>query len=195
MDLHLSDMSVEEVVKKMRGAGRSTPVLILADAVTPQQTTTTLDIGADDVLIAPCDPQELFARIRAIIRRSNGYTNSMLRCGPAELSLDRRELQVRGHLVPTTHQEYAVLELLFLKQGHVQNKTALLNHLYCGQEEPQTKTLDVIICRLRKKLTSAGVPMLIDTVWGCGYILRDPQVEPIVITNDFVRIPQMAPAA
>jgi two-component system cell cycle response regulator CtrA len=63
---------------------------------------------------------------------------------------------------------------LFLKQGTILNKTAFLNHLYCGMEEPEMKTIDVIICRLRKKLALAGIPTLIDTVWGCGYILRDP---------------------
>jgi two-component system cell cycle response regulator CtrA len=195
MDLHLPDMSGHEVVKKMRSAGKGTPVLMLTDAVTPQQTTTALDIGADDVLIVPCDPQELLARIRAIIRRSNGYTSSTLRSGPVELSLDRREIRVHGRLLPTTRHEYALLELLFLKQGLVQSKAALLNHLYCGQEEPEVKTLDVIICRLRKKLTNAGVPTLIGTVWGCGHILHDPQTNPTVITNDSVRIPQMALAA
>jgi two-component system cell cycle response regulator CtrA len=69
-----------------------------------------------------------------------------------------------------------VLELLFLKQGAILNKVAFLNHLYTGMEEPEMKTIDVIICRLRKKLTVAGVPTLIDTVWGCGYILRDPSL-------------------
>jgi len=69
-----------------------------------------------------------------------------------------------------------VLELLFLKQGVILNKNAFLNHLYTGMEEPEMKTIDVIICRLRKKLGVAGVPNLIDTVWGCGYILREPTI-------------------
>ena len=67
-----------------------------------------------------------------------------------------------------------VMELLFLRQGTILNKGAFLTHLYCGREEPEMKTIDVIICRLRKKLAAAGVPTLIDTVWGCGYVLRDP---------------------
>ena len=75
-------------------------------------------------------------------------------------------------------REFGVLELLFLKQGVILNKVAFLNHLYTGMEEPEMKTIDVIICRLRKKLAVAGVPTLIDTVWGCGYILRDPSLPP-----------------
>ena len=70
-----------------------------------------------------------------------------------------------------------MLELLFLKQGVILNKGAFLTHLYCGMDEPEMKTIDVIICRLRKKLATAGVPTLIDTVWGCGYILRDPSLD------------------
>ena len=70
-----------------------------------------------------------------------------------------------------------MLELLFLKQGVILNKGAFLTHLYCGMDEPEMKTIDVIICRLRKKLAVAGVPSLIDTVWGCGYILRDPSAD------------------
>ena len=73
--------------------------------------------------------------------------------------------------------QQAVLELLFLKQGVILNKGAFLTHLYCGMDEPEMKTIDVIICRLRKKLAVAGVPTLIDTVWGCGYILRDPSLD------------------
>ena len=74
-------------------------------------------------------------------------------------------------------------ELLFLKQGVVLSKDAFLTHLYCGREEPEMKTIDVIICRLRKKLAEAGVPTLIDTVWGCGYILRDPSSAPANATD------------
>jgi two-component system cell cycle response regulator CtrA len=69
-----------------------------------------------------------------------------------------------------------VLELLFLKQGVILNKNAFLNHLYTGMEEPEMKTIDVIICRLRKKFAVVGVPDLIETVWGCGYILREPRI-------------------
>ena len=107
---------------------------------------------------------------------SDLHARSALRCGAAELSLERRELTVRGERVPVSRREFAVLELLFLKQGTILNKTAFLNHLYCGADEPEIKTIDVIVCRLRKKLASAGVPDLVDTVWGSGYILREPSM-------------------
>jgi two-component system, cell cycle response regulator CtrA len=184
MDLHLPDMPGHEVVRRMRASGSKVPVLMIADTATAQQKAKTLDQGADDFIVAPCDLQELMARIRAIVRRSQGHTNSTLRLGPVELSLDRRELRIHGAQLHISRREFAVLELLFLKQGVILNKTAFLNHLYCGADEPDMKTIDVIICRLRKKLATAGVPTLIDTVWGCGYILRDPGATPPMITAE-----------
>lgn len=184
MDLRLPDMPGHEVVRMMRAADCKVPVLMIADTATAQQKATALDQGADDFIMVPCDLQELMARIRAIVRRSQGHTNSTLRLGPVELSLDRREVRIHGRQLHISRREFAVLELLFLKQGVILNKAAFLNHLYCGMDEPEMKTIDVIICRLRKKLASAGVPTLIDTVWGCGYILRDPSVAPPTIATE-----------
>jgi two-component system cell cycle response regulator CtrA len=178
MDLHLSDVPGHEVVRMMRAAEFKVPVMILADTATAQSKVRSLDQGADDFVVVPCDTEELLARIRAVVRRSQGHSNSTLRLGPVELSLHRREVRVNGQPLHLSRREFAVLELLFLKQGTILNKTAFLNHLYCGMEEPEMKTIDVIICRLRKKLAIAGIPTLIDTVWGCGYILRDPTPGP-----------------
>jgi two-component system, cell cycle response regulator CtrA len=174
MDLHLPDVPAYEVVRMMRAASLKTPVVIMSDTATVQAKVKALDQGADDFLITPCDAEEVLARIRAVVRRSQGHTNSTLALGPVELLLDRRDVRVHGQSLHLSRREYAVLELLFLKQGVILNKGAFLTHLYCGMDEPEMKTIDVIICRLRKKLAIAGVPTLIDTVWGCGYILRDP---------------------
>jgi two-component system cell cycle response regulator CtrA len=178
MDLQLGDVPAYEVVRTMRAAEFNVPVMILADAATAQAKVRALDQGADDFITVPCDVDELMARIRAVVRRSHGHSNSLLRLGPVELSLHRREVRIHGQPLHLSRREFGVLELLFLKQGTILNKTAFLNHLYCGMEEPEMKTIDVIICRLRKKLAAAGVPTLIDTVWGCGYILRDPTTVP-----------------
>lgn len=174
IDLHLPDMPAHELVRMARAAGFNVPVMAVADTATAQAKARVLDQGADDFVVTPCDTDELVARIRAVVRRSQGHAKSVLRCGTVELSLDRHEVRVRGERLLVSRREFAVLELLFLKQGTILNKTAFLNHLYCGAEEPEMKTIDVIICRLRKKLAAAGVGTLIDTVWGCGYILREP---------------------
>ena len=177
IDLDLPDMQGYETIRLARTAGLATPSIVLAEITSPQVKVKALDQGADDFVTVPCHPDELLARIRAVVRRSQGHANSVLRLGPVELSLDRHEVRVNGQKLAVSRRECGVLELLFLKQGVILNKNAFLNHLYTGMEEPEMKTIDVIICRLRKKLAVAGVPNLIDTVWGCGYILREPRAE------------------
>ena len=195
MDLHLPDVPGHEVVRMMRAAEFKVPVVMLADTATAQAKVRALDQGADDFVVTPCDLDEVLARVRAVVRRSQGHANSILRLGPVELSLDRREVRIHGTQLHLSRREFGVLELLFLKQGVILNKTAFLNHLYCGMEEPEMKTIDVIICRLRKKLATAGVPTLIDTVWGCGYILRDPSAAPVPVPVNAAWAPQMSALA
>jgi two-component system cell cycle response regulator CtrA len=173
IDQELPDIPGSEVVRLMRAAGNATPAVILARQADARKTIVALDQGADDVILVPCDKEILLARLRAVIRRSHGHAHSSLRIGPVEIRLDRREVRVNGRRLALTRREFAILELLFLKQGTVLNKTSFLNHLYCGTEEPQMKAIDVNICRLRRKLAEGGAPDLIATVWGCGYILRD----------------------
>jgi two-component system cell cycle response regulator CtrA len=183
MDHQLTDFPAHEVVRMMRAASLKVPVAILSDEATVQAKVRALDQGAD-FLSSPCDAAELLARIRAIVRRSQGHANSTLSLGSVELLLDRRDVRVHGQSLHLSRREYAVLELLFLKQGVILTKGSFLTHLYCGMDEPEMKTIDVIICRLRKKLAAAGVPSLIDTVWGCGYILRDPSADPAIADAD-----------
>ena len=90
------------------------------------------------------------------------------------LLLDSREVSIGDQQVHLTGKEYAILELLMLRKGIVLTKEMFLNHLYGGMDEPETKIIDVFICKLRKKLTSFGAGDLIVTVWGRGYMMRDP---------------------
>jgi two-component system, cell cycle response regulator CtrA len=192
MDLQQSDVPAHEVVRMMRAASLKVPVLVVSDSATSEAKVKVLDQGADDFLVTPCDTQELLARIRAVVRRSQGHARSALRLGPVELWLHRRDVQVHGQSLHLSRREYDVMELLFLRQGTILNKGAFLTHLYCGREEPEMKTIDVIICRLRKKLAAAGVPTLIDTVWGCGYVLRDPSLAPVATPQDNTADPSPA---
>lgn len=170
----LPDISGLDLIRRVRLAGKRAPMLLADHEVAGSDRIKALDLGADDVLTLPCELAEMLARVRAIVRRGQGHTRSVLHLGPVELSLDSHEVRVAGEPLHLSPREYAVLELLFLKKGVTLRKDAFLNHLYCGTEEPEMKTIDVIICRLRKKLAAAGVGQLIGTVWGCGYILRDP---------------------
>jgi two-component system, cell cycle response regulator CtrA len=113
--------------------------------------------------------------IQAIIRFSNGYPESTIRTGKLAVNLDTRVVSVGEHPVHLTGKEYAILELLNLRKGTILTKEMFLNHLYREMDEPGPKIIDVFICKLRKKLAQAtGGDHYIETVWGRGYILRDP---------------------
>jgi two-component system cell cycle response regulator CtrA len=174
LDLLLPDMEGYEVVRRMRGSRVETPVLILSGLTRPQAKVKGFGMGADDYITKPFDKEELVARIQAVIRRSKGYSQPLLKIGAMQLNLDSREVLVNERAVHLTGKEYAILELLVLRKGMVLTKEAFLNHLYGGIDEPEMKIIDVFICKLRKKLAGAGAGNLIGTVWGRGYMMRDP---------------------
>ena len=178
LDLMLPDMEGYDVVRRMRSARIETPVLILSGLSRPQAKVKGLGMGADDFITKPYDKAELLARMQAIVRRSKGFSQPVLRIGNLQLSLDSREVTVDGTQVHVTGKEYAILELLVLRKGMVLTKEAFLNHLYGGMDEPEMKIIDVFICKLRKKLAQAGADNLIGTVWGRGYMIRDTASEP-----------------
>jgi len=177
LDLMLPDMEGYEVVRRMRAARQETPVLILSGLSRPAAKVKGFAVGADDFITKPFDKAELVARMQAIVRRSKGYSQPTLRVGKLQLNLDSREVLVSGVPVHLTGKEYSILELLVLRKGMVLTKEAFLNHLYGGMDEPEMKIIDVFICKLRKKLAQAGEGNLIGTVWGRGYMLRDPVTE------------------
>ena len=173
LELMLPDMEGYEVVRRVRAARVSTPIIVLSGLTRSQAKVKAFSVGADDSLTKPFDPEELTARMQAILRRSKGFSESILRIGTLKLSLDSREVTVNEVPVHLTGKEFAILELLVLRKGMVLTKDAFLNHLYGGMDEPEMKIIDVFICKLRKKLQAAGAGNLITTVWGRGYMLRD----------------------
>ncbi|HET9018007.1 MAG TPA: response regulator transcription factor [Acetobacteraceae bacterium] len=187
LDLMLPDMDGYEVVRRMRVGRIEVPVMILSGLSRPQAKVKGLGLGADDFITKPFDRAELLARIQAVVRRSKGYSQPMLRIGSLQLNLDSREVLANGRPVHLTGKEYAILELLVLRKGMVLTKETFLNHLYGGMDEPEMKIIDVFICKLRKKLAQAGADNLIGTVWGRGYMLREPDRafagEEIVVTD------------
>ena len=126
----------------------------------------------------PFDKRELLARIQAIVRRSKGHSQSKIETGKLAVNLDARTVEVGGKPLHLTGKEYKILELLSLRKGTTLTKEMFLNHLYGGMDEPEVKIIDVFICKLRKKLEdAAGGDSYIETVWGRGYVLRDPESE------------------
>ena len=174
LDLMLPDIEGYEVVRRLRSARIETPILILSGLSRPHAKVKGFAAGADDFLSKPFDKAELLARMQAVLRRSKGYSQPALQLGNVRINLDTREVQVNGQTIHLTGKEYAILELMVLRKGMVLTKEAFLNHLYGGMDEPEMKIIDVFVCKLRKKLAQAGAGSLINTVWGRGYMVRDP---------------------
>lgn len=180
LDLGLPDMHGYEVLRQLRQARIETPILILSGADDTDNKIKGFGFGADDYLTKPFHRDELVARIHAIIRRAKGHSQSVIRTGKINVNLDAKTVDVAGKGVHLTGKEYQMLELLSLRKGTTLTKEMFLNHLYGGMDEPELKIIDVFICKLRKKLaTATGGESYIETVWGRGYVLRDP--EPVII--------------
>ncbi len=175
LDLNLPDMHGFDVLKKLRLAKVRTPILILSGDADPSDKVKGLGFGADDYLTKPFNKAELVARLNAIVRRSKGHAQSVIQIGKMQVNLESRTVEVDGKTVHLTGKEYSVLELLALRKGTTLTKEMFLNHLYGGMDEPELKIIDVFVCKLRKKLaTATGGDHYIETVWGRGYVLRDP---------------------
>ncbi len=176
LDLRLPDMEGYEVVRRLRAARIQTPILILSGRSDPTDKVRGLMGGADDYLTKPFNKAELIARIQAIVRRSKGHAESIIRTGKLQLNMDARSVEADGRRLHVTGKEYSILELLSLRKGTTLTKEMFLDHLYGGMDEPELKIIDVFICKLRKKLAEAtGGEHYIETVWGRGYVLKDPE--------------------
>jgi two-component system cell cycle response regulator CtrA len=175
LDLLLPDIDGYEVLRRLRAARINTPVLILSGLNDLDDKLKGLGYGADDYLTKPFDKRELMARIQAIVRRSQGHSASVITTGLLRVNLDTRTVEVDGHPIHLTGKEYGILELLSLRKGTTLTKEMFLNHLYGGIDEPELKIIDVFVCKLRKKLSTAtGGDNYIETIWGRGYVMRDP---------------------
>ncbi len=178
LDLRLPDMEGYEVVRRLRAARIPTPILILSGRSDPTDKVQGLTTGADDYLTKPFNKEELLARIQAIVRRAKGHAHSVIRTGKLVVNLDTRSVEVDGRRLHVTGKEYAILELLSLRKGTTLTKEMFLDHLYGGIDEPELKIIDVFICKLRKKIAAmTGGEHYIETVWGRGYVLKDPESE------------------
>jgi two-component system cell cycle response regulator CtrA len=175
LDLMLPDIDGYEVLRRLRAQKVQTPILILSGLSEMDNKIKGLGFGADDYLTKPFDRRELIARIQAIVRRSKGHAASVLRTGRLTVNLGAHTVEIDGKPVHLTAKEYGIVELLSLRKGTTLTKEMFLNHLYGGMDEPEPKIIDVFICKLRKKISKvANGDNFIETVWGRGYVLRDP---------------------
>lgn len=178
LDLNLPDMTGHDVLRQLRLARIDTPILILTGSDDTENKIRGFGFGADDYLTKPFQREELVARIHAIVRRSKGHAQSIIWTGKVAVNLDAKTVEVEGKTVHLTGKEYQMLELLSLRKGTTLTKEMFLNHLYGGMDEPELKIIDVFICKLRKKIAQAtDNENYIQTVWGRGYVLKDPEPE------------------
>ena len=176
LDLNLPDMTGHDVLRQLRLARIDTPILILTGSDDTENKICGFGFGADDYLTKPLQREELVARIHAIVRRSKGHAQSIIWTGKVAVNLDAKTVEVEGKTVHLTGKEYQMLELLSLRKGTTLTKEMFLNHLYGGMDEPELKIIDVFICKLRKKIAQAtDNENYIQTVWGRGYVLKDPE--------------------
>ena len=175
LDLNLPDMSGFEVLRSLRVSKVRTPILVVSGLAGIEDKVKGFGFGADGYMTKPFHKDELVARIHAIVRRSKGHAQSLIQIDDLTVNLDTKTVAINGTHVHLTGKEYQMLELLSLRKGITQTKEMFLTHLYGGMDDPEMKIIDVFICKLRKKLANAsGGKDYIETVWGRGYVMREP---------------------
>jgi two-component system response regulator QseB len=167
LDLGLPALDGDAVLRKLRAAGESAPVLILTARDAVADRVTRLDAGADDYVVKPVDLEELAARLRAVARRRAGATTSRLEVGDVTIDLGAHAVCFRGAPVPLQPREYALLEALALNAGRVVTRARLDEVLYGWDGDVDSNAIEVHVHHLRRKL----VPDLIRTVRGVGYLM------------------------
>jgi len=172
VDLGLPDLSGIEVIRRWRSSGRRFPVLILTARGRWQDKVEGLESGADDYLVKPFYIEELLARLRALIRRTGGWTQAVLNCGPIALNTSAQQVILEGEPVELTAYEYKLLEYLILHAGTVISKSELTEHLYQEDEDRDSNVLEVLVGRLRRKLDPERTLNPIETLRGRGYRFR-----------------------
>src|ERR1700730_393123 len=176
LDLNLPDMSGFEVLRSLRVSKVRTPILILSGLTGTEDKVKGLGFGADDYMTKPFHKGELIARIHAIVRRSQGHAQSIVQTGDLTVNVDAKTVHIKQVRVSLTGKEYRMLELLSLRRGTTITKEMFLSQLYGGMDEPEIKIIDVFMCKIRRKLANASNGKdYIETVWGRGYLLREPE--------------------
>jgi two-component system response regulator PhoP len=169
VDLGLPKLNGVAVIKKWREAGVNFPILILTARANWQDKVEGLDAGADDYLVKPFHLEELFARVKALLRRFGGHASSELVFGDIVIDLSAKQVSLSGQFIELTAYEYNTLEYLLHHSDRPVSKTELTEHLYDQDHDRDSNVIEVFVGRLRKKLDPSGVLSPIKTVRGQGY--------------------------
>jgi two-component system response regulator PhoP len=178
IDLGLPKQSGIDLIRKARAAGKTFPILILTARSRWQEKVEGLESGADDYLVKPFQMEELLARLRALVRRAAGWTQSHIACGPVTLNTATQTVTVNGQAIELTAYEYKVLEYLMLHAGRVVSKSDLTDHLYQQDFDRDSNVIEVFVGRLRRKLDPDNHYNPIETLRGRGYRLTLERTSP-----------------
>ena len=179
IDLGLPRLPGMEIIRRLRAAGKTFPILILTVQGRWQDKVEGLRAGADDYLVKPFHVEELIARLNALQRRAAGWAQSVLRCGPVSLDTASHQVSVDERALELTAFEYKVLEYLMLHAGRVVSKTELTEHLYEQDFDRDSNVIEVFIGRLRRKLDPDNRLNPIETLRGQGYRFTLPRVDAV----------------
>jgi two-component system OmpR family response regulator len=170
LDLGLPKRDGLEVLRAIRGAGNTSPILIVSARDAVEARISGLDLGADDYLLKPFDMAELLARMRAVIRRKNGHASSTLENGPIALNLTTREVTVDGQAIRLSAREFSLIEALLIRPGAILSRQELEDRIYGWNHEVESNAVEFLIHGLRKKLGSDAVK----NVRGLGWMVSKP---------------------
>lgn len=176
LDLGLPDGDGMDVVRKLRGRGDQTPILILTARDGLSDRVHGLNTGADDYLLKPFEMEELLARLKALLRRPGGALGAVLELGSLRFDTVRRSVELDSQPVVLSRRELMLLEVLMRSAGRVVAKNVLEEGLYGFGEQVTSNSLEVLVSRLRKKLMSAGARLMIHTIRGVGYMASEDAV-------------------
>jgi two-component system response regulator PhoP len=169
VDLGLPGLSGLELIRRLRAASKTFPILILTARANWQDKVEGLQAGADDYVAKPFHFEEVLARLQALLRRAGGWASPQLQCGPVVLDTRAQTVQVKGQAVELTTFEYRILEHLMLRAGDVISKSELTERLYDQDFERDSNVIEVLVGRLRRKLDPHEELCPIETLRGRGY--------------------------
>lgn len=172
LDIMLPKLDGLTLLRRLREAGRDTPVLLLTARDAVEDRVHGLTSGADDYLIKPFALAELTARLDALVRRRYGHNQATIQVGPLTIDTVARTVARDGQPVDLTARELALLEYLARRRGHVVSRSQIEAHLYADDDSPLSNAVDSAICQLRRKICPPGAAPLIHTRRGLGYVLE-----------------------
>jgi DNA-binding response OmpR family regulator len=173
LDVMLPGIDGFEILRRLRGEGNATQVLVLTARDAIADRVTGLDLGADDYLVKPFAFDELSARVRAMVRRQYGRVDPVIRIGSLEVDTRARQVRRDGRALVLSAREYALLEYLAHRAGQIVSRAELWDHAYDEAAEPGSNVLDVHISHLRKKIDDGQGQKLLHTRRGQGYLLGE----------------------